>query len=88
MRHTLWCVALAVLGAVALVQAAGPTTAPATKPTTQPVAVNKFCAVQGEGHAIDPKVTLVHDGKVIGFCCTDCIGEFKKDPAKYMASLK
>ena len=66
-----------------------------SSPTTQPVSasaeeatavsatpVNKNCAVE-QDHAIDPKVTLVWNGKTYGFCCKDCIDEFKKDPQKY-----
>jgi YHS domain-containing protein len=44
--------------------------------------VNKNCAIEQE-HPIDPEVTYTHDGKVYGFCCENCIDEFKKDPAKY-----
>jgi YHS domain-containing protein len=59
-----------------------------TEATTQPAAapVNKTCPVMAG--PVDPKVTTVHDGKVIGFCCEDCIATFKKDPAKYMKNLK
>jgi YHS domain-containing protein len=63
---------------------AGPTTAPST-PSTQPV--NKMCAVMREDK-IDPKVTYVYQGKTIGFCCEDCVPEFRKDPEKYMKDLK
>lgn len=49
--------------------------------------VNKFCAVMPE-HEIDPEVTFVYKDKKIGFCCADCIPEFKKDPEKYMKELK
>jgi YHS domain-containing protein len=60
------------------------------KPTTQPSAqpVNKYCAIERD-HKIDPKgKTYLYKGKTIGFCCEDCIDEFKKDPEKYMAKLK
>ena len=51
-------------------------------------AINRFCAVQTE-NKIDPKgKTYVYNGKTIGFCCPDCIDEFKKNPEKYMATLK
>ena len=67
-----------------------PTTAPTTAPTTQASdkPINKFCPIQGEGHDIDPEVTVVYNGKTIGFCCSDCIAEFQKDPEKYMKNLK
>jgi len=65
-----------------------PTTAPATRPAAENGAVNQFCAVEQE-HAIDPKgKTTTYKDKVIGFCCDDCIDEFKKNPEKYMAKLK
>lgn len=54
-------------------------------PATQPV--NKMCAVEQE-HPIDPKQTYEYQGKLIGFCCEDCIPVFKKDPEKYMKNLK
>lgn len=62
---------------------------PATQPSTQPSAkpINKFCAVEHDNE-IDPKVTFLYQGKAIGFCCKDCIDDFKKDPKKYMANLK
>jgi YHS domain-containing protein len=44
--------------------------------------------VQGEGNPIDPSVTVVYQGKSIGFCCEDSNPEFNKDPQKYMKNLK
>ena len=58
-------------------QAAGKTAKP----------VNEFCAVHTED-AVDPTVTTVYKGKVIGFCCEDCIKKFDLDPAAYVAKLK
>jgi len=69
---------------------ASPASAPASAPATQASAakaINQFCAIETK-NKIDPKVTTLYDGKVIGFCCEDCIPDFKKDPSKYMASLK
>lgn len=63
---------------------------PATRPAdTQSAApINRFCAVETE-NPVDPDVpTVTYQGKVIGFCCEDCIPTFKKDPAKYMKNLK
>ena len=65
-----------------------PTTKPATTKPVDPKPVNKFCAVEGKGHDIDPKVTVIHNGKTIGFCCADCIDEFKKDPEKYVKKME
>jgi YHS domain-containing protein len=82
MKKTIAAALLAVsLGAGALWAADPPSTQQAKKP------VNKMCAVT-PSHEVDPKVTTEHDGKVVGFCCADCIPTFKKDPAKYMKDLK
>lgn len=62
-----------------------PTTAPATQAAATPI--NKFCPLNPENE-VDPKVTVVYEGKTIGFCCSDCIADFQKDPAKYMKTLK
>jgi YHS domain-containing protein len=62
------------------------TTGPATQASAAAPA-NQYCAVMGE-HKVDPKVTLAHAGKTVGFCCEDCIPKFEKEPAKYLASLK
>jgi len=56
---------------------------PATQPTTQPAKpFNKFCAVE-QDQEIDPKITYFWNGKTYGFCCKDCIADFKKNPQKY-----
>jgi YHS domain-containing protein len=49
--------------------------------------VNKFCAVNPDD-AVDPTVTTVYQGKVIGFCCEDCQKKFDLDPKAYVAKLK
>jgi YHS domain-containing protein len=60
---------------------------PATVPATQPVAINKLCPVTKD--PVDPKIpTVEYKVKTIGFCCDDCIKEFKADPEKYMKDLK
>ena len=68
-------------------KAAMPTTAPATQASATLKPINKYCAVNRD-EEIDPTVTTVYNGKVIGFCCDDCIPKFKKDPGKYMKDLK
>jgi YHS domain-containing protein len=50
-------------------------------------AINTHCAVDRDDE-IDPKVTYLYQGKVVGFCCDKCVAEFKKDPDKYMKDLK
>jgi YHS domain-containing protein len=62
----------------------GPSNSPAA---VSSVPVNKYCPVDPTS-AIDPKVTYMYNGKTYGFCCKDCIAEFKKDPAKYAAEAK
>jgi YHS domain-containing protein len=66
---------------------AAPTTAPATQASAALTVSNQYCAVDQE-HKVDPKVTVAHAGKTIGFCCKDCIPTFEKEPAKYLATLK
>ena len=78
------------------------TTGPSSEePATQPAAtqgaatqaseslkpINKYCAVDRDD-PVDPKITYEYQGKIIGFCCEDCIPKFKKDPEKYMKDLK
>lgn len=63
------------------------TTVPATQASAALTVANQYCAVMSD-HKIDPAVTVAHDGKKIGFCCEDCIPEFKKEPAKYLAAMK
>ena len=46
----------------------------------------KTCLVSGdklEGESID----YVHEGRLIRFCCKDCIKDFKKEPAKFLKVL-
>ena len=66
---------------------AAPTTEPATQPSASAQPINKYCAVD-RNDPVDPKVTYLYQGKVIGFCCEDCIPKFKKDPEKYVKDLK
>jgi YHS domain-containing protein len=43
--------------------------------------VNTVCPVTGK--PVDAKYKLVHEGRVIGFCCPNCPGEFSAHPEKY-----
>ena len=43
--------------------------------------VNDKCPLSGR--AIDPKKTYT-----VAFCCTNCSGKFKKEPAKNIAKVK
>jgi YHS domain-containing protein len=76
------------LGGTLVAQTEGHSHDKQTAATTQPVAkpVNTKCPVSGE--PIDSTITVVQDGKVVAFCCKDCVADFKKDPAKYMGKLK
>jgi YHS domain-containing protein len=68
--------------------AAMPTTAPAsTQASATQKPINKYCAVNRD-EEVDPTVTYLYQGKVIGFCCDDCVPKFKQDPEKYMKGLK
>jgi YHS domain-containing protein len=69
-------------------QKPAPATRPTSQPTTKPVAINKFCAVDRENPVDDTVPTVTYEGKVIGFCCEDCIPKFKKNPKAYMKDLK
>jgi YHS domain-containing protein len=86
----LTAVAAVLVGGGVMVHAADKPKGPTTKPsTTQPSKpVNKFCAVEGKDHEVDPKVTTTYKGKTIGFCCKDCIDEFNKDPEKYVKKME
>lgn len=47
--------------------------------------VNASCPVSGK--PIDPKFAIVHESRVIGFCCEHCLAEFAADPAKFAAKV-
>jgi hypothetical protein len=49
--------------------------------------VNRKCPLKPDSR-VDPKITLTHNGKVIGFCCTDCVDKWKKNPAGYASAVK
>ena len=80
--------ATAVLFAADAPKPKSPTTRPATTQAKAKTPVNKFCAVEGKGHDIDPKITTEYKGKLIAFCCADCVDEFKKDPEKYVKKME
>ncbi|MFO0828312.1 MAG: c-type cytochrome domain-containing protein [Phycisphaerales bacterium] len=58
--------------------------APATTVSLKPI--NTVCPVSGA--PIDPKYTILYDGKVIGFCCPNCPKKFWEDPEAYLAKIK
>jgi len=84
----LMCSLAVMLGGatVAYVVAAGEKPA-ASAPATQPAPVNKKCPISGDD--VNPKgKTVIYKGKVVGFCCDDCIDIFNKNPDKYADKLK
>ncbi|MCH2100309.1 MAG: hypothetical protein MK209_00080 [Planctomycetes bacterium] len=59
---------------------------PETNSLTTQNPVNSICLVSG--NVIDPQFNLLHDGKVIGFCCPNCPKTFQANPAKFLAKLE
>ena len=47
--------------------------------------VNKVCPVSGA--PLNPKYSIVFEGRVIGFCCNKCPTEFWADPEKFRSKL-
>jgi YHS domain-containing protein len=85
---------LAILtGAMIFTVTTGAADKPADKKapaTTQSAAkaVNKFCAVQGPDHTVDPDFYVTYKGTKIGFCCEDCMREFDSAPDEYIEKMK
>jgi YHS domain-containing protein len=76
--------AVGVIGWQAVVNAADETTA--TAPAKAAQVGNKFCPVSGEKIENKPgmeTVQMEHNGKLYNLCCSMCVKDFKKDPAKY-----
>ena len=57
--------------------------APAATPSLAPV--NTTCPVSGD--PVKPGFAVVHEGRVIGFCCAKCPSVFLENPAAYAAKL-
>ncbi len=54
--------------------------------STQEVACNKVCPISGDD--VDAKITTVkYEGKVYGFCCSDCDKMFSANPTKYASNI-
>ncbi|HYE99223.1 MAG TPA: hypothetical protein VEJ18_09950 [Planctomycetota bacterium] len=49
--------------------------------------INRKCPLKPDVR-IDPMQTVVHNGKVIGLCCSDCTEKFKRNPGQYMSAVK
>ena len=87
MKHLMLTAALLLVaaGCQNKTQPTSATPQPVTQASAKPV--NAQCVVH-KGDDVDPKVTYLYQGKVIGFCCEKCVDEFKKDPDKYVKDLK
>lgn len=48
--------------------------------------LQKTCPVM-VGNAIDPNLHVDYQGKRVYFCCNMCVGEFQKNPEKYLDRL-
>jgi mono/diheme cytochrome c family protein len=58
---------------------------PGQGPATALTPVNAACPVSGA--PVNPKFSVVHEGRVVGFCCPNCPKEFWADPAKFADKL-
>ncbi len=47
--------------------------------------VNTICPVTGD--PVNPKYSIVFEGRVVGFCCPNCPKEFWADPEQYRVKL-
>jgi YHS domain-containing protein len=54
-------------------------------PAVAAAAEQTICPVMGG--AIDKNVFVEYQGKKVYFCCTQCKGEFEKNPEKYLSKL-
>ncbi len=60
-------------------------TTPVVSSTTNMVAINTMCPVSGK--PVDAQKTVLHDGKLVAFCCDDCRAKFQQDPKPFLAKL-
>lgn len=60
--------------------------ASAISPAASLEPINSVCPVSGR--PVDPRFAVVHEGKVIGFCCEKCPGQFWEEPAKFPVAPK
>lgn len=71
--------ALETEGEIKLTGDLPPPGAPAASETLTPV--NSVCPVSGA--PVNARYLVVHEGRVIGFCCPNCPKEFWSDPSKF-----
>ena len=60
--------------------------APAAPAAAAAAPYNATCPVM-LGNAVDPSITTVWQGKVVGFCSETCRAKFLKNPEKYAKNL-
>jgi uncharacterized membrane protein len=48
--------------------------------------VNATCPVSGS--PVNPEYAVVHEGRVVGFCCPNCPRDFWSDPARFADALR
>ncbi len=61
-------------------------TAPSKNSGAQVVDIgNTKCIVSGDDVS---STTVEYQGKLYHLCCSDCLADFKKDPAKYVRALE
>jgi len=72
---------MAGLGGLAALPAAELAPAQDTYPLTT-------CVVSGEKLGeMAPPVIYHHEGREVRFCCKECVGKFKANPAKYLKMI-
>lgn len=49
--------------------------------------VNRKCPLKPDV-PIDPALSVVYKGKLIGLCCTDCVEKWNKNPEAYIGRVK
>jgi YHS domain-containing protein len=73
---------LPTLACIALLSATLHAAEPIPYPSTNCIVSDEKLGEMG------PPVMIDYKGQMIGFCCKSCIGDFDKDPAKYLAKLQ
>jgi len=83
------CIALAGGVSFAAEESGGATKKKSSSAATQPATpVNKICPVD-RNNPVDPNVTtIVYKGKVIGFCCEDCMAKFLNRAEYYIKDME
>lgn len=79
--------ALEVETTVAFTKGPAPAVAPTAALTSLSLTpINTKCPVSGA--PVQPEFMIVHEGRVIGFCCPECPKQFWADPAKFLGRLQ